>query len=147
MALQLREPKQQHQLSREQALVEEHAEAWIGKLTRITTWIEFERGFLARCGLGSAPAWAIGMPEWATVEHIGLSDGWSRDFARLVAHPIMRSLVSLRVSSRVVTSLLPMQTSTRIRKLIVDGTLTPETRSALAAAPMFRNLELVDVRG
>jgi len=133
---------------REHELVEAHAETWIGKLTRITTWVEFELGFLARCGLAKIPKWAIGMREWTTVEHVGLSDDWDRGgLVELVTHATMKSLASLRISTRVLDGLLAARGTTPIRTLTLDGRIDAARFAALAAAPLFGALAELHVRG
>jgi uncharacterized protein (TIGR02996 family) len=147
ITLQLQPERTAAQRAREAVLVEEHGEKWIGKLAEITTWIEFELGFLARCGIASVPGWALDRREWATVKHIGLSDDWSRNFAWLVVRPQLLSLESLRVPARVLPALCSQLGPARVRTLIVDGQVSPELRAKIAAAPVFAKLaEPIDVR-
>ena len=149
IALQLREPKTADQAKRERALVDQHAEKWIGRLTEITTWVEFELGFLARCGLSRIPKWALGRREWATVKHVGISDDWSRDIGPLVTHEAMKSLESLRLPSRAFVALLASSYTARmpVRRMTIDGNLTASQWTTLDEAPLFAPLRELEIRG
>src|SRR5687768_4181469 len=74
ITLQFRRPPTPEQEARELELVEKYGEEWQGKIGTVTNWAEFEKGFLAKCGLRHVPDWAIGRVEWATVKHIGVVD-------------------------------------------------------------------------
>jgi len=146
--LQLREPKTKAQAARETELVEAHAEEWIGRLTKITTWVELELGFLARCGLRDTPAWAIGMREWATVKHIGISDRWNTTFVPLVIDGAMTSLESVRLPERALGALAgATDRATRIRRLTVDGPIAQRGWEALVASRALAALAELDIRG
>jgi uncharacterized protein (TIGR02996 family) len=149
ITLQLREVVTKEQEARARELVDAHAEQWIGRLTEITTWIEFEGGFLARCGLSRIPKWAIGRREWATVKHIGISDDWSRDIGPLVTHETMKSLESLRVPSRAFVALLASSYTARmpVRRMTLDGNVTASQWTTLEQAPLFAQLRELDIRG
>jgi uncharacterized protein (TIGR02996 family) len=132
---------------RERQLVETYAESWHGRLAKITTWVEYEYGFLARCGINSFPAWAIGQREWATVKHLGCSEGWQRDLAQLITHPVMKSLVSLRIDVRALEWIFASLATTNIESLQLDGSLDEATLENLIACHVFANVRALEVRG
>jgi uncharacterized protein (TIGR02996 family) len=86
---------------RAQALVKEHAKAWLGRLAPLVELedVRFERGFLARVALvhNASPeliAQTTGDPIWATVRGLRLGYG---DLLpdELLRHPMMKSLEHL----------------------------------------------------
>jgi uncharacterized protein (TIGR02996 family) len=144
---QVRTPRTPEQEAREAELLEQHGEEWQGRLGEITTWAEFELGFLARCGLRRFPKWVIGRREWATVKHVGVADDWTDLIAPLVGHAAMKSLVSLRVAARTLDKILGSTARTRLRTLAVDGSIAVETLIALGKTPVFGSLAELDVKG
>jgi uncharacterized protein (TIGR02996 family) len=144
---QFRTPRTPEQEAREAELLEAFGEAWQGKLGEVTTWAEFELGFLARCGLRRYPKWVVGRREWATVKHVGIADDWSDGVGSLITHAAMKSLISVRVSSRQLSSLLTTHASTRIKTLVLDGTIDKAALQSIAKSPVFATLVALDVKG
>ena len=147
ITLQLQPNRTEAQLARETELVEAHSEAWIGRLAEITTWVEFELGFLARCGLRTIPKWALRRREWATVKHVGIADHWNRDIAALVVAPPLVSLESLRVPAEALASLGGAMGPARVRQLTIDGRVTAAMWTALAATRVLAQLKVVEIVG
>ena len=147
IVLQYRTPRTPEQQARERELLEEHAEQWQGRLAELTTWVEFERGFLARCGVRRIPTWALKQLEWTTVKHVGVADEWRCDVAPLLTNELSRSLESIRIPQHALAKLLGGDQSSPVRQLVVDGTIAPATWTALPNSRMFERVTWIDVRG
>ena len=147
IVLQYRTPRTKAQLARETALLEEYGEQWQGRLGELTTWAEFDRGFLARCGLRTIPRWAIGRRAWSTVEHIGIADDWNRDIVPLVTHAMMKSLRSLRLPNRAFATMLEGDAKSPVERVVLDGSLDDRELRALTTASMFDCVVSLDIKG
>jgi uncharacterized protein (TIGR02996 family) len=78
------------------SLLRSHRKTWLGPLAPIAAACTFERGFVAsidyKAKYVSALKTLTGEPTWATVRTIRFVDWHTRDVAKFLAHPIMRSL-------------------------------------------------------
>lgn len=105
--------------ARESELLELHGKTWIGRLARITQYLEFDAGFLHACAVREIPGWAPRERAWRTVRHLGVQRD-ARRLPELLQSEHLADLRSLRVADDFLDVAITWAPE-RLEVLTVDG--------------------------